>query len=773
MDRRRLQTDRRHSSSVTPGTPSSPLASASPMQRHARSGSSYGALGNPRKAQTKAAAQRLAAVMSNQQNDDEGDGDDYEQLDHSSFSSTGSLGLGGGRATRSPSPMARRRVPQATQQQADDDNDEDDLVVSGRPSIGLAGGRQMQGRSPMAKNFPQRRPSPARRQQPSDDEDAPASNTTSIGLAVRPRRPHSPAQKSLAQTRAPPPPDSDDENDEDDLLVSGTTRIGLGGRAARPFSPAAKNLSQKRMPLATTQQPRPVVVKSIAQRPVQQVGPQPSDEDNDEDDLANSSLSGKPTIGLGGRARPSSSPLSVRVNQDQLQSTRPTPSGQNSVEQSMSPSGRRSSLQSSVALSVGRSSVINSSSIQPVSPRSTCPGRQQSGISMLHAKPTSSVSTPGRENRLASDFGSMKNLKAGGRQQSASVLQDELDMVQDENESLLQKLHLAEERCEEAEARARLLEKQIADLGEGATLEARLLSRKEAAQQEKEVYTQTQGLAPEQIAALQTEAESARNETNSVLEKLSEAEFEIKALQTVTQRMMLTEEEMEEVVLKRCWLARYWSLCVEHGIQADIACVKYEYWSSLAPLPFEIVLAAGQRAREEDISSGNDLEERQKVLQHTNELSGERNVESMLLVEKGLRELAILKVEDAVAFALAKQRRTSMLKTEEVKLPTDDGQFEIFELSQEESDDVRFKQAWLTYFWKRAMSHGVEPDIADERLQSWINCSSQSSTSQDAVDVERGLMEIRRLGLESQLWKTSRRGLELGATARLHIETGF
>ncbi|KAE8684040.1 leucine-tRNA ligase [Hibiscus syriacus] len=326
-----------------------------------------------------------------------------------------------------------------------------------------------------------------------------------------------------------------------------------------------------------------------------------------------------------------------------------------------------------------------------------------------------------------------------------------LDVLLVANESLLQKLHLAEERCEEAEARAQLLEKQV----------------KEVAQAASKGETQTQF-----IAALHTEAKIARDETNSVLEKLNAADTEIKSLQTVTQRMMLTEEEMEEVVLKRCWLARYWSLCVEHGIQADIAGVKYEYWSSFAPLPFEIVLAAGQRAREEDMSPGDDLEERQKVLKHTNELSGERNVESMLLVEKGLRELALLKVEDAVTFTLAKQRRPNMLKNEEVKLPTD-GQFEIFELSQEESDDVHFKQAWLTYFWRRAMTHGVEPDIADERLQSLITCSSESCTSQDAVDVERGLIEIRRLGLESQLWKTSRRGLEIGATARLHIETDF
>ncbi|PPS09520.1 hypothetical protein GOBAR_AA11126 [Gossypium barbadense] len=679
MDRRRLAGERRQSVPATPGAPSSPL------QRHTRSGSSYGSTGNPRKAQTKAAAQRLAATKN----------------------------------------VAQRRVPQAMTPQADDHNDEDDLIVSGRPSIGLGGARQMQARTPVIKTIPQRRPSPVMKRQPSDDDnddDVPVSNKASTGVApARSIRSPSPATKSIAQKRMPPAvtqQTSDKESDEEEVLVSGRPSIGLAhGRAM---------------------QPRPAMVKTMAQRPVQQ---------------------------------------SVRIHQDQSSSTRSTPGSHtslsvnnkeqpvsahsiNSVEQSMSPSAGRLSQQSSVEQLHTRqaSSVVQPSSLeQPVSPCSTGPGRQQLRIMTAQAvpKPTSSGTTPEvsadsrREKRLNSDFASMGGVKARERQQSASALQDELDMLQDENESLLEKLHLAEERFEEAEARVRLLEKQAASRG-GAQAQATL----------------------EQIAALQTEAEIARDETNSVLEKLSEAEFEIKALQTVTQRMMLTEEEMEEVVLKRCWLARYWSLCVDHGIQADIAGVKHEYWSSFAPLPVEIVLAAGQRAREEDISTGDDLEERGKVLQHTNELSGERNVESMLLVEKGLRELALLKVEDAVAFAMAKQRRQNMLKTEEVKLPTE-GQFEVFELSQEESEDVRFKQAWLTYFWRRAMNHGVEADIADERLQSWIQCSSQCITSQDAVDVERGLMEIRRLGLESQLWKTSRRGLELGATARLHIETGF
>lgn len=43
-------------------------------------------------------------------------------------------------------------------------------------------------------------------------------------------------------------------------------------------------------------------------------------------------------------------------------------------------------------------------------------------------------------------------------------------------------------------------------------------------------------------------------------------------------------------------------------------------------------------------------------------------------------------------------------------------------------------QAWLIYFWRRAKNHAVELDIADDRLQFWINLSARSPTSHDAVD---------------------------------------
>ncbi|KAK1310509.1 hypothetical protein QJS10_CPA08g00421 [Acorus calamus] len=369
-----------------------------------------------------------------------------------------------------------------------------------------------------------------------------------------------------------------------------------------------------------------------------------------------------------------------------------------------------------------------------------------------------------RERRFIADMHTIS--REPGNQREASALQDELDMLQEENENILDKLRLAEERREEAEARAKELEKQVAALGEGVSLEARLLSRKEAALRQREAALKAASENKEgredEMAALRAELESAKDEATAFTEQLREAESEAKALRTMTQRMMLTEEEMEEVVLKRCWLARYWGLAVQHGIYPDIAVSKHEHWSSFAPLPLEVVLSAGQKAKEESLNRGGDDLERSKLVREMSDTTGEGNIESMLLVEKALRELASLKVEDAVALAMSHHRRSTFTRQSlsDPKSPGDPKYIEAFELSQEEVEDTLFKQAWLAYFWRRAKTHGVEEDIAEEHLQFWVSRSSRSLTSHDAVDVESGLMELRKLSIEQQLWETSRREID-------------
>ncbi|CBI15742.3 unnamed protein product, partial [Vitis vinifera] len=366
-----------------------------------------------------------------------------------------------------------------------------------------------------------------------------------------------------------------------------------------------------------------------------------------------------------------------------------------------------------------------------------------------------------REKRSTLDLGHI-NLKGAENQHEASALHDELDMLQEENENIREKLRLAEERREEAEARSRELEKQVAALGEGVSLEAKLLSRKEAALRQKEAALkaakQTKDGRDEEIANLRLEIQNLKDGATTAIEQLQEAESEAKALRSMTKRMILTQEEMEEVVLKRCWLARYWGLAVHHAICADIALSKHEHWSSLAPLPFEVVISAGQKAKEESWNGGGEDPDRSKLVRDLSDLTGEGNIESMLSVEMGLRELASLKVEDAIVLALALHRRPNLVRQySSDKSPGDPKSMESFELNQEEAEDVLFKEAWLTYFWRRAKVHGVEEDIAEERLQFWISRSGQTPTSHDAVDVERGLRELRKLGIEQQLWEASRK----------------
>uniref|UniRef100_A0A452XZA4 Coiled-coil domain-containing protein SCD2 n=1 Tax=Aegilops tauschii subsp. strangulata TaxID=200361 RepID=A0A452XZA4_AEGTS len=323
----------------------------------------------------------------------------------------------------------------------------------------------------------------------------------------------------------------------------------------------------------------------------------------------------------------------------------------------------------------------------------------------------SSVSVPNRrEQRRSVDLGSSMR----GRRSSSS-LNDEMNTLQMENDSMYEKLQLEEDRCDEADVR------QAAGMGDAIEPEVNLISRKAAALEQRR--------ASMRIASRRGNSASCD---------------EITALRS---------EAKEEVVLKRCWLARYWKLsvrlgteiifltkrCREARIHSDIAAQKLEHWSSVAPLALEVVLSIGQKARDGTLSdystsslcrdtSDNDV----------NDTAGDGNIESMLLVEKGLRELASLKVEDAIMLALAEHRRYRPLSGP--VFPADSySSPESTELNEDEREDVRFKQAWLTYFWRRAKNHDVEEDIADDRLQFWIEQGNHPVTTSDVVEVDRGL----------------------------------
>ncbi|KAG6753281.1 hypothetical protein POTOM_043333 [Populus tomentosa] len=515
-----------------------------------------------------------------------------------------------------------------------------------------------------------------------------------------------------------------------------------GSSSPAPMSPAHPN-SRLSSNMSTIKRTQNVAAKAAAQRLAQVMASSQTADDDDEDDL-DFRFPARPapvpaSSGFGSvNHRGSSNGVSVtRPNRS------PSPAlGRNFME----------NVPSVRSTSAGRPSMsVRAATVVPPS--------KQSLRTPVSIPPIDPPSSRNRDNkRFTSDVGQLK-LADSGDQREASALRDELDMLQEENEAILDKLRSAEEKREEAEARARELEKQVAALGEGVSLEAKLLSRKEAALRQREVSLgtmcqwsiyefeilvtvlksflsqaalkaakqSTDGRDAE-VATLRTELESLKDDTATAAEQLQEAESETKALRMMTQRMILTQEEMEEVVLKRCWLARYWGLAVEHGgVDSD----------------------------------------RSKVVRDLNDLTGEGNIESMLSVEMGLRELASLKVEDAVVLALAQHRRPNMVRQSfsDSRPPGDPKFTEATELSKAEAEDVHFKEAWLTYYWRRALVHGVEEDIAEDRLQFWIGRSGQSPTSHDVVDVERGVSEQRKLSIEQQLWEASRREIDHSSLA--------
>ncbi|CAM0957814.1 unnamed protein product [Alopecurus aequalis] len=349
-----------------------------------------------------------------------------------------------------------------------------------------------------------------------------------------------------------------------------------------------------------------------------------------------------------------------------------------------------------------------------------------------------------REQRRSVDLGSSMR----GRRSSSS-LNDELNQM--ESDSIYDKLE--DDRCDEADVRSMNMERQASVISDAIEPEVNFISRRAAALEQRKASIRISSrmgnsASCDEITALRSEAKVASELATSVSRRVKGAGSELRSLHATSNRMMLSQEEMEEVVIKRCWLARYWKLSVRLGIHSDIAEQKLNHWSSVAPLALEVVLSIGQKARDGTLSD-NDV----------NDTAGDGNIESMLLVEKGLRELASLKVEDAIMLALAEHRHVRPLSGP-VYPAEGHSSSESLELSEEEREDVRFKQAWLTYFWRRAKNHDVEEDIADERLQFWIEQGNHPITASDVIEVDRGLHELKKLGVESQLWEATRRALD-------------
>ncbi|KAL6594546.1 hypothetical protein ACP70R_048284 [Stipagrostis hirtigluma subsp. patula] len=279
----------------------------------------------------------------------------------------------------------------------------------------------------------------------------------------------------------------------------------------------------------------------------------------------------------------------------------------------------------------------------PVSRPPSLTNRYTAGksVPMIPAIKRPSTSGPGsespvmnrREQRRSVDLGSSMRAR-----RTSSSLHDEL--------------HLAEE--EEGDAKSMHMERQASVIGDPVEAEVNLINRKDAALQQRKnsMRIASRRGTSASYDDLRSAAKVARDMGTSS-RRLKGSGLDLRSLHTTANKMVLSQEEMR-------W------------IHSDIAGEKQEYWSSFAPLALEAVLSVGQKARDGTLSDNADMESKSKI-SDVNDMAGEGNIESMLSVEKGLRELASLKVEDAVMVALAEHRHIRPLSvTPDMNCKADD-----------------------------------------------------------------------------------------------------
>ncbi|RLN00152.1 coiled-coil domain-containing protein SCD2-like [Panicum miliaceum] len=151
-----------------------------------------------------------------------------------------------------------------------------------------------------------------------------------------------------------------------------------------------------------------------------------------------------------------------------------------------------------------------------------------------------------REQRRSVDLGSSMR----GRRTSSS-LHDEINTLQVENESVYDKLHLAEERSEDGDAKSMHMEREASDIDDAVETETIVISRKDAALEQRKIAMRiasrrSSSASCDEIATLKSEAKAANNVVTSVSRRVKGARSELRSLQATANRMILSQEDMVE-----------------------------------------------------------------------------------------------------------------------------------------------------------------------------------------------------------------------------------
>lgn len=309
---------------------------------------------------------------------------------------------------------------------------------------------------------------------------------------------------------------------------------------------------------------------------------------------------------------------------------------------------------------------------------------------------------------------------------------------------------------------------------------------------------------------LQEELSSMKAATQATGKPLSLAAAEqmlsqLERARQALQELLLSPWEVQEARLRCCWLAHYWGLAAKLGLYPEVAAAQAAFWQPLAPATTSMEEAARalckrpqdatqppsttDASREGSIKSqlntgatianGSSNAEARSGNASSNGLKTDASLPSwlkqrpggaascvqtsasdMVAIERGLRQLQALRVPEAVNELLLERGLAQQAQPPQATAAALDALLQpsmsVMSLSEEQSEDVCFKRAWLALLWRRAAELGVELQVSEARAEYWRSRLGRTPTARDPEDTGRALQELQVLGIEQKIWQCRR-----------------
>ncbi|KAK3244941.1 hypothetical protein CYMTET_45470 [Cymbomonas tetramitiformis] len=334
---------------------------------------------------------------------------------------------------------------------------------------------------------------------------------------------------------------------------------------------------------------------------------------------------------------------------------------------------------------------------------------------------------------------------------SSAASQDELEALRAEVLSLSQEKAKLTLSLRESNARSLESDKLVTDRLASHQLEARVLARQEAKLRQQQAAENLQLSEALEQCRIAQDRHAASEAAGAQLQQQRDA------LRKQLGQMRLSSAEAEEVALKRCWLAHYWGLAQRLGVM-QVGCLieRADQWAARALPPSSLLDAAARAASSLSLKiqhSEEGEEEAEGALAHPATMA------DVVEVERGLRELCELRIEKAILVAVADRNRVLPYYPSGMhRGGAAPSERPPMSLSEEESEVVTFRRAWVAYLWAQACLHRVEEGLSHERAAYWGQALATPPTPMAAVEVENALTELRVLGVEYNTWEARRGG---------------